>query len=166
MAGSFWEFSLDLYAQPGVADALLSMQNSHGADVNLLLYCAWHAASGRGALSPERIAMLDARVDPWRTAIIGELRDLRDRIRNDAALTLLPGSRQARAKVLEAELACEKVAQQLLESLAEKNAVAVSEEQAAQAFGTSLSAYCDYLGLPSDCRPPVLKALRVAFRNN
>jgi uncharacterized protein (TIGR02444 family) len=166
MIDNFWDFSLKTYAQPGVADALLTMQNSHDADVNMLLYCAWHAASGRGELLPEHIARLDVRIEPWRTAIIMELRDLRELIKNDAVFTQLPGSRQTRGKVLEAELAGEQVAQQLLESLTENKPAAVSEEQAVEAFSASLRAYCDYLGLQPDSQSPVLKALRVAFRNN
>ncbi|MDH3713027.1 MAG: TIGR02444 family protein [Gammaproteobacteria bacterium] len=166
MTSGFWDFSLKTYAQPGVADALLTMQNTHGADVNLLLYCAWHAASGRGELFPERIAVLDSRVEAWRRVVIGALRNVREHIKSDAVFTQLPGSRQAREKVLEAELACEQVAQQLLESLTENKPVAISEERAVESFGASLGAYCDYLGLARDSRTPVLEALRVAFRNN
>lgn len=166
MTGALWAFSLRVYARPGVADALLALQNAHGADVNLLLYCAWHAASGRGALSVERVAVLDARLAPWRTAVIAALRDVRERIKGDAALAELPGSGEARAGVLDAELACERVAQQLLESLTETDAGEVSGQDAAAALDASLTACFTHLGLPPDAGGPVRAALRAEFRNN
>ncbi|MBI2748346.1 MAG: TIGR02444 family protein [Burkholderiales bacterium] len=43
----FWRFSLRTYRAPGVAKACLALQNSCGADVNLLLYGCWLGRSGR-----------------------------------------------------------------------------------------------------------------------
>ena len=37
----FWDFSLEIYAKPGVAQACLALQDECGADVNLLLFCCW-----------------------------------------------------------------------------------------------------------------------------
>ena len=166
MISSFWDFSVRVYAQPGVSDVLLNMQNTYAADVNLLLYCAWHASSGRGALSDELVQRLDLGVAPWRTAIVKSLRELRERIKTDAAFRILHNAQQTRAKVLEAEFAGEQVAQQLLESLTETEPATVSEADALAAFKSSLEAYWRYLDLPESTRQPVEAALRVAFRNN
>jgi len=38
-ADRFWAFSLALYGKPGVAPALLGLQDRLGVDVNLLLFC-------------------------------------------------------------------------------------------------------------------------------
>ena len=51
-AASFWAFSLEFYARPGVAEACLALQDRHGLDVNILLLCCWLGWSGRGRLSP------------------------------------------------------------------------------------------------------------------
>ncbi len=166
MIGGFWDFSVQVYALPGVADALLELQNRHGGDVNLVLYFAWHAASGRGALSGAQIPDLDASVQSWRERVIKPLRAVRGLIGNETEFATLGNSRQARAKVLEAELACEQVAQQLLETLAERRSAAVSEQDAAVAFQASLQAYCRHLHLPEDVQAPILAALKPAFRNN
>ena len=44
--GRFWAFSLDVYGRPGVAPACLALQDRHGLDVNLLLFCCWAASQG------------------------------------------------------------------------------------------------------------------------
>lgn len=46
MVNPFWNFSLDHYKQEGVQAACLHLQDSFGADVNLVLYCLWLARQG------------------------------------------------------------------------------------------------------------------------
>ena len=41
MHDDFWTFSGALYARPGVKDACLALQDDHGADVNMILFCLW-----------------------------------------------------------------------------------------------------------------------------
>ena len=43
----FWEWALDAYARPGVADACLELQDARGQHVPLLLWVVWAAADGR-----------------------------------------------------------------------------------------------------------------------
>lgn len=38
----FWNFCLEIYAAKDVKDACLAAQDSHGADVNLMLLLLWH----------------------------------------------------------------------------------------------------------------------------
>ena len=47
----FWPFSLEVYRQPGVESACLSLQETAGLDVNALLFCCWTGAVGYGTLS-------------------------------------------------------------------------------------------------------------------
>ncbi len=37
----FWDYSNQLYGQAGVKECCLTLQNHHGADINLLLLCCW-----------------------------------------------------------------------------------------------------------------------------
>ena len=37
----FWRFALGFYARPGVAPACLELQDRHGKDVLIALYCCW-----------------------------------------------------------------------------------------------------------------------------
>jgi uncharacterized protein (TIGR02444 family) len=46
----FWRFSLAFYARPGMADALIGLQDRAGLDVNLMLFALW-----RGALHGQRL---------------------------------------------------------------------------------------------------------------
>ena len=60
-AEAFWRFSLMVYARPGVADALIGLQDRDGHNVNLVLYGLWlglcHATALDGAaLSRARTA--------------------------------------------------------------------------------------------------------------
>ncbi|MDA0338846.1 MAG: TIGR02444 family protein [Proteobacteria bacterium] len=97
----FWAFSTAFYDQPGVKKACLTLQDDVGADVNLVLLCAW--------------TMLDD--DTWDEALaISAARQ--------PVIQTLRAERQARAKsspayesALAAELAAEKMEQGLLEAL-------------------------------------------------
>ena len=62
-----WDFSLALYARPGAAEACLALQERHGTDVNLLLFCCWAGSRGRG-LSGAELAGLIAVVSEWQLA--------------------------------------------------------------------------------------------------
>mgnify|MGYP000439297982 CR=1 FL=1 len=41
-ANNFWQYSVAFYREPGIAEACLKLQNQHGFDVNLVLFCIWH----------------------------------------------------------------------------------------------------------------------------
>ena len=63
-AESFWDFSLALYGRPGVAPALIGLQDRLGLDVNMLLYCCW-AGIERSALSRDELTTVEALAEPW-----------------------------------------------------------------------------------------------------
>ena len=42
-AAAFWDYSLHIYAKPGVAASCLALQDQHGCDVNMVLLCLWLA---------------------------------------------------------------------------------------------------------------------------
>lgn len=73
----FWDYSLSLYEKPGVADACLYLQDKFGLDVNLLLFCVWFGASGRGPLDADEIDNCVQRTGDWRTKVIEPLRAIR-----------------------------------------------------------------------------------------
>ena len=72
----FWKYSLTVYDRPEVSQACLYLQDKHGVDVNLLLYCAWQGSRGL-ALVGEGLAPLDAQLQRWRERIIKPIRALR-----------------------------------------------------------------------------------------
>lgn len=76
MNNPLWQYSVEQYARPGVADACLALQDDHDLDVNILLYAAWLASLGR---KPDagHIEALARDVDEWREQVIRPLRSLR-----------------------------------------------------------------------------------------
>lgn len=105
-ARDLWTFSLAVYDQPGVAAACLGLQDRHGLDVNILLYCCW--AGVRGAtLEAGRLKTLRTAVADWSASVVGPLRGVRRRLKgepDDAAQDL-------RAKVLQLEIEAERLEQ-------------------------------------------------------
>ena len=70
----FWNFSLELYAGEGVAEACLDLQDRRGCDVNILLFCCWLGASGRPTLTADRLRTILAASDAWQSDIVKRLR--------------------------------------------------------------------------------------------
>ena len=81
-AEAFWQFSLGFYAIPGVAAALLALQDREGLDVNLALFALWFGLSGGGRLDGEALEAADRAVRPIRTDVVEPLRALRRRLRD------------------------------------------------------------------------------------
>ena len=73
----FWNFSLELYAGEGVAEACLDLQERRGCDVNILLFCCWLGASGRPTLTADRLRALLKASDAWQAEIVRPLRAVR-----------------------------------------------------------------------------------------
>jgi uncharacterized protein (TIGR02444 family) len=105
----FWDYSLAVYERPGVAPACLALQDRHGLDVNILLFCCWAGQSGR-ALSAAEFDGLMAAVGPWHQGVVKPLRAVRRWLkgREDA------GAQALRARIKVDELEAERLEQALL----------------------------------------------------
>ena len=108
----FWDFSLGVYGYAGVATACLALQDRHGADVNLLLFCLWAGSRGR-TLSAANLARLMATTQSWQKDVIAPLRAVRRHLKAAAAVPESAAG-QLRARVMAVELAAEEVEQQML----------------------------------------------------
>jgi uncharacterized protein (TIGR02444 family) len=109
-AAEFWRFSLAIYAKPGVAPACLVLQDQHGRDVNLALYCCWLGASGRGRLDRDSLSAADRAVSDWRHAVVENFRAARRGIKAAA----MPDSDSIYAKAKAIELEAERLLQRKL----------------------------------------------------
>ncbi len=105
----FWQFSLQVYAAPGVAEACLALQDRHALDVNLLLFACWAGASGH-SLDRSAFRRLRAASEPWQREIVAPLRRAR------RALKPYPGAEEAalRKSLQEFELQAERLEQDRL----------------------------------------------------
>lgn len=118
-----WEFSLTLYAEPGVAASCLSLQNQHGFDVNLVLFCLWYGFR-HGVLTEDLLKTALDTADRWRETVVQPLRSLRTRLKRDlveSAYASSPEISALREKIKTAELDAERIQQQELEKLIEQS---------------------------------------------
>ncbi len=114
----FWNFSLELYAGEGVAEACLDLQERRGCDVNILLFCCWLGASGRPTLTAERLRAILAASEAWQADVVKPLREMRRRLKDKVWPGALPETVDAvRRRVADAELAAEHAEQLALVSL-------------------------------------------------
>ena len=114
-----WEFSLKLYAEPGVAASCLSLQNQHGFDVNLVLFCIWYGCR-HGELTDGLLKTALEISDRWREAVVRPLRSLRTELKRDLTESDNSSSSEIfalRERIKTAELDAERIQQQELEKL-------------------------------------------------
>ncbi len=79
----FWDFSIRIYARPEVAEACLGLQDRHGLDVNVVLFCLWLGASGRGPLVGPELDQVLSGVADWHARTVRHLRALRKWLKGD-----------------------------------------------------------------------------------
>jgi uncharacterized protein (TIGR02444 family) len=70
-------FSRTFYERPGIATALIALQDETGRDVNLILFAIWLGLSGRGRLTEQKLAAAEHAVYSIRVEVIEPLRALR-----------------------------------------------------------------------------------------
>ncbi len=110
---SFWRFSLALYARPGVARALVTLQDRNGVDVNTVLFGLWLGAVRGHRLTASEFQQFVAITAPIRQAAILPLRQLRRGLPGSCVAKLAP-------RVAAAELAAERLQLALMVDLANK----------------------------------------------
>ncbi len=113
---ALWRFSLTFYALPGVARALIALQDRDGFDVNLMLFALWLGVSGQGPLTSDGLAAAERAIQTVRSEIIEPLRTLRRRLKHHFDDDV----QHLREGVKALELAGEKAAQARLVGLARR----------------------------------------------
>jgi uncharacterized protein (TIGR02444 family) len=73
---AFWDFSLRVYQAPGVEPACLEVQDAHGLDVNLVLFCCWAGSLGI-ALADQEMDDIVRRTRKWQGKVVQPLRAIR-----------------------------------------------------------------------------------------
>ncbi|MBP2292186.1 TIGR02444 family protein [Azospirillum rugosum] len=101
-----WDFSLAVYARPGVPAACLDLQDRCGQDVNVLLFAAWAGLACGVRLSAEELTRIDSTIAPWRAEVVRPLRAVRRRVKGE--------DQSLYERLKSAELAAERVQQDRL----------------------------------------------------
>jgi len=157
-----WDYANALYAEPGVAEACLALQDRRNADVNVLLYCCWHATTGRGRLVDEDLHALLHAVRDWRSEVVEPLRAVRRHMKPDPR----PDAQALRERLKAAELEAECIELGMLEAEAiplidgDRTAAAMRENAAG-----ALEAYIAIIGtgITDDDRADLARLLDAAF---
>jgi uncharacterized protein (TIGR02444 family) len=137
--GAFWAYSLHIYAQRGVSEACLALQDNAGADVNIALFALWAASLGQRLL-PADFTAVEARVQPWRTQVVHPLRAARRALK---PLAVTDDARRLYASVKGTELEAERQQQALMEPMLPSRGPDVTDTLAE----TNLAAYATSAGL-------------------
>ena len=151
----FWNFSLEVYAGEAVARSCIDLQDRHGLDVNVLLFCCWIGASGRGRLQADELKRLSGKVASWQRDIVMPLRAARRRLAAGENLPIAPedAASALRRRIADAEIEAEHVEQLLLaESYAAPgNRDRPAKERLAAALA-NLGLYSEQLGIKVERR--------------
>jgi len=144
---TFWSFTLGLYGKPGVAPALIGLQDRLGLDVNMLLYCCW-AGAERRLLSRDDLKAVEAVAEPWQSEVVRPLRALRRRLKGGFGAMPAERVEAYRKRVNELEIEGEHIAQNAMaqQPLGERPAGA----SAAAAVVANLKAYLKLRHAPVD----------------
>jgi len=159
---SLWDYANALYAKPGVAEACLALQDRRNADVNVLLYCCWHATTGRGRLVDEDLHALLHAVRDWRSEVVEPLRAVRRHMKPDPR----PDAQALRERIKAAELEAERIELGMLEAEAtlpieEDRTPAAMREDAADALETYIAIIGT--GITDDDHADLARLLDAAF---
>jgi uncharacterized protein (TIGR02444 family) len=101
---AFWRFSLALYARPGVADALIALQERAGSNVNLVLFGLWLGVHRGHRLAAVELAAAQSAIAPLNETVVLPVRELRRLLKPAAE----PGLQALRRRIAGLELAAER----------------------------------------------------------
>lgn len=105
----FWSFSCQIYTQ--VKQPLLALQERHNINVNVILFCAWVAASNQGLFSKTDMKKLLTHIHTWHERIVVPLRNIRLRIKETDTNNFIES---IRTDISDTELMSEQVEQLLM----------------------------------------------------
>ncbi|MFD3264458.1 TIGR02444 family protein [Phenylobacterium ferrooxidans] len=110
---SLWAWALEAYGQPGVPEATLDLQDSHGQNTSFLLWAVW--AEGPDA---EALARAVALTQAWDASALRPIREVRRALKQSLP-PVDDGAREGlREDIKAAELRAERVLMETLEGLA------------------------------------------------
>ena len=113
-AHPFWDYSLDVYMSEGVGAACLQLQLAHELDVNILLFCSWVGAAGRGAMTGDDMAAATGAVAAWHDEVVRALRAVRTRMKGGMPPAPDDLAESLRQRIQKVEIDCEHAEQLIL----------------------------------------------------
>ena len=112
---NFWTFSLAVYGNAGVQRECLDLQDRHGINVNLLLFCVFVGAVHGAVLSQADVEQANGVVHVWHEEIVSSLRAARRALNSFSNDTPSVGVGSLYSSVKARELEAEELEQRMLE---------------------------------------------------
>ena len=134
---ALWRFSLALYARPGVADALLALQDRAGRNVDLMLFLLWLGAARGRRIKRGELAAAEAAIAPVGAQVVGPVRRLRRALKAAAE----PDLQVLRRRLATLEVAAERHVLARLAAGASRRAAARPAEDRLAAARANLALY-------------------------
>jgi uncharacterized protein (TIGR02444 family) len=153
---AFWRFSLALYARPGIAEALIRLQDRAARDVNVILFALWLGAGQGRRLTVGDVAAAEAAIAPIVASAVAPLRHLRRQLK--ARVTPDPDIEALRRRIAGLEIAAERRVQYRLAAQSSRISGAAPEEDGLAAARANLALY-----LGDEARSPEAGVLRRAL---
>ncbi|MDB5651300.1 MAG: hypothetical protein JWL62_2820 [Hyphomicrobiales bacterium] len=145
----FWTFSLAVYGRKGVPPACLTLQDSSGVDVNVLLFSLFLGSQGR-ALSAADVGDVVEMIEPWRRDVVVSLRAARRALKEPPAPFEGPAVEALRKSAKAAELEAERIQQEMLFVSFPSDSTGKAGSGPAKACADNVEAYRSLLGTTFD----------------
>lgn len=146
----FWDYSLNLYRRPGIAQLCIDLQDRYGANVNLLLFACWVGNRGR-QLDGSKLRAVRAEISDWHTRVTQPLRTRRRALDPAGA-----GTAREKQRLLAEELDAEQEEQTRLRNWYDAHSASLPVSPPEEAIVQNLMRYLAMLG--ADGEPPQLLA--------
>ena len=142
----FWDWSLEVYRREGVADTLLQMQDGHGVDVNLVLWCIW-AGKYYAELEEESVQSILSQTEDWAASVTEPVRAVRRRLKAGAGGMSARDVENLYRRLKAAELESERMTQTALAAATRAAAGPYRHARTTNAWRYNFDLYCAHEGL-------------------
>jgi uncharacterized protein (TIGR02444 family) len=112
-----WDFVLNYYGRKGVSDTLIGLQDTHGIDVNMLLFLMWMSAQSK-SVAADDVKFVSTTSQAWQRAVVVPIRGVRRLLKENAPLVPAEAAAAFRKKVQAIELEGEQLQLNAMAALA------------------------------------------------
>ena len=151
----FWRFSLAVYQDDAVQEECLDLQDRHGIDINMLLFCVFVGAVHGAIISKHDVRDALSLIGAWNASVVRALRQVRRELKLFAAdpSPIQVAAGELRTSVKAAELGAEQIEQAMLETFA---VTRLSNWQLAEPASAAAANVRTLLTICGDPTPPEL----------
>ena len=150
---SFWNFAVRTYRCEGIAEACLALQNEHGADVNVVLFCCWMGTT-RGEFESKTLDMVLEFSRSWADRVVRPLRSVRTWMKIEGyADPKMPveSCNSLRQRIKKVELEAEQLQENVMQSMVDTiPGATLNVAEQTRATALNLRHYCEAEGIDCD----------------